>query len=273
MKQPLLPFYNTYRSTSEQPVAELVLLHGWGLHSIVWDHLMPSLLANFQVTVIDLPGMGQSPLPNRDYDLAFVTEQVLAVMPEQAHLVGWSLGGLVALHIAHQAPERVLSVATFNASPKFTADDTWQAAMAPEVLAKFAELLAEDQEGTLIRFLALNCKGSVTMQQDVRELRDILYFCGLPNPKALAGGLEILRTVDLRSALAQITVPVLMLFGEADHIVPAAAMNAVEDLGAGVEVALLAQMAHVPFISDPQLSAQALYDFYNQHIGVTLDSD
>lgn len=273
MKQPLLPFYNTYRSTSEQPVAELVLLHGWGLHSIVWDHLMPSLLANFQVTVIDLPGMGQSPLPNRDYDLAFVTEQVLAVMPEQAHLVGWSLGGLVALNIAHQAPERVLSVATFNASPKFTADDTWQAAMAPEVLAKFAELLAEDQEGTLIRFLALNCKGSVTMQQDVRELRDILYFCGLPNPKALAGGLEILRTVDLRSALAHITVPVLMLFGEADHIVPAAAMNAVEDLGAGVEVALLAQMAHVPFISDPQLSAQALYDFYNQHIGVTHDSD
>jgi len=273
MKQPLLPFYNTYRSTSEQPVAELVLLHGWGLHSIVWDHLMPSLLASFQVTVIDLPGMGQSPLPNKDYDLAFVTEQVLAVMPKKAHLVGWSLGGLVALNIAYQAPERVLSVAAFNTNPKFTADASWPAAMTPEVLAKFAEMLAEDQEGTLIRFLALNCKGSATVQQDVRELRDILYFCGLPNPKALAGGLDILSTADLRAILPQLPMPVLMLFGETDHIVPAAAMNAVEELNTKVEVALLAQMAHVPFISDPKLSALALYDFYHKHFGVTLTSD
>lgn len=273
MKQPLLPFYNTYRSTCDAPVGELVLLHGWGLHSIVWDHLMPSLLANFQVTVIDLPGMGQSPLPNRDYDLAFVTEQILAVMPAKAHLLGWSLGGLVAMSIAQQAPERVLSLATFNASHKFTACDDWAPAMAPEVLAKFAEFLAEDQEGTLIRFLALNCKGSATVQQDVRELRDILYFCGLPNPKALAGGLEILRTEDLRPALSQITVPTLMLFGENDHIVPAAAMDAVAALNSDIKVALLADMAHVPFISDPQMSAQALYDFYQQHFGVSLDSD
>lgn len=273
MKQPLLPFYNTYRSTRDEPVAELVLLHGWGLHSIVWDQLMPSLLANFQVTVIDLPGMGQSPLPNQPYNLAFVTEQVLAVMPEKAHIIGWSLGGLVALNIAQQAVERVLSVATFNTSPKFTADESWVPAMAPEVLAKFAELLAEDQEGTLIRFLALNCKGSATVQQDVRELRDILYFCGLPNPRALAGGLEILQHTDLRTALPQLAVPTLMLFGENDHIVPAAALNAVQELSTQVDVGLLAEMAHVPFISDPKLSAMALNEFYQRHFGVTSSSE
>lgn len=262
MKRPLLPFYNTYQSTAAGSVPELTLLHGWGLHSIAWDDLMPSLLAHFQVTVVDLPGMGQSPMPNAYYDLAFVTEQVAAVMPEHSHVLGWGLGGLVALNLAAQHPKRVLSVATFATSPRFTANDDWATAMAPDILDKFLEVLGEDQEGTLIRYLALNCKGSVTQELDIKVMQEILYFCGLPDPRALAGGFEIMLDADLREELPQLSMPVLMLFGEYDHIVPPAAMAAVAKLAPQVQVALLKDVAHVPFISAPELSAQALRDFY-----------
>ncbi|HLR16268.1 MAG TPA: pimeloyl-ACP methyl ester esterase BioH [Alcanivoracaceae bacterium] len=262
MRRKLLPFYNTYQSTAAGAVPELVLLHGWGLHSIAWDDIMPALLASFQVTVIDLPGMGQSPLPNTEYDLNFLTQQVAAVMPEQAHVIGWGLGGLVALNMAAQQPQKILSIATFGTSPKFTAADDWPTAMAPEILEKFAEVLAEDQEGTLIRYLALNCKGSVTQPRDIKVMQEILYFCGLPDPRALAGGFRIMQETDLREVLAQLNVPVLMLFGEHDHIVPAATLGAVKELAPHVEVALLKEVAHVPFISAPELSAQALNDFY-----------
>ncbi|WP_111658056.1 pimeloyl-ACP methyl ester esterase BioH [Isoalcanivorax indicus] len=262
----LKPFHNIYRSTAADPeqAPDLVLLHGWGLHSIVWDDIMPGLLAHFRVTVIDLPGMGQSPLPNDEYTLDFLVNRMLSVMPEKAHVMGWSLGGLVGIALANAHPERVQSLVTVGTTPRFTASDDWPAAMPAEILGKFAEVFEEDQEGTLIRFLALNCKGSATLREDVRRLKDILYFCGLPAGRALRGGLTILREADLRSTLAQVKQPLLMLFGENDNLVPAAVIPDIQALHPQMDWALLADMAHVPFISAPDLYLQALLDFYRE---------
>lgn len=264
----LKPFHNTYRctGTAGDNAQDLVLLHGWGLHSIVWDDVMPALLQDFRVTVIDLPGMGQSPLPNQDYTLDFLVEQVREVMPEKCHLVGWSLGGLVAIRLAQRFPQQVLSLATVACSPCFVARDGWPAAMRADILQKFAELYEEDNEGTLIRFLALNAKGSDTQQQDVAKLRDILYFCGLPAPRALREGLVILRDTDLRDALAALKQPALMLFGEHDHIVPAAALEAVRARAPQIQVALMQGVSHVPQVSAPDIFARALQDFWRESV-------
>ena len=82
-------YHDTYAhtGTNEHP-ADLVLLHGWGLHSLVWDAVMPALLEQFQVTVIDLPGFGRSPVPGGDYTLDYLVEHVLAVAPEGHGLPG-----------------------------------------------------------------------------------------------------------------------------------------------------------------------------------------
>ncbi|MEQ3724884.1 pimeloyl-ACP methyl ester esterase BioH [Alcanivorax sp.] len=263
----LIPFHNTYRPTgvSMEDADDIVLIHGWGLHAIVFDDIVPALLEHFRVTVVDLPGMGQSPLPNDDYTLDFLAEQVLAIMPERAHLLGWSLGGLVALAMADKAQERVHSVVTVATSPRFTATKDWLPAMKPEILAKFGEMFDEDNEGTLVRFLALNCKGSAAMREDTARLKQILYFCGLPAPKALRGGLTILRDSDLRESLPTLPMPVLMVFGEHDHIVPAAAMVAVEPLIQHGRTALIEQVAHVPFLSAPDTFTLAVYDFYRDY--------
>ncbi|EKF76090.1 biotin biosynthesis protein bioH [Alcanivorax hongdengensis A-11-3] len=263
----LIPFHNTYKATGvdDAQAEDIVLIHGWGLHAIVFDDIVPALLAHFRVTVVDLPGMGQSPLPNADYTLDFLADQVLDIMPEKAHLLGWSLGGLVALAMAGKAPQRVQSVVTVATSPRFTTGPGWEAAMKPEILAKFAEMFDEDQEGTLVRFLALNCKGSAAMREDTARLKEILYFCGLPAPRALRGGLDILRDADLRDVLPGLPMPVLMMFGENDHIVPAAAMADSAALIRNGTTALIEQVAHVPFLSAPETFSRAVYDFYREH--------
>src|SRR5699024_10524117 len=112
------------------------------------------------------------------------------------------------------------------------------------------------------------CKDSLTQAQDVEHLKNIMYFCGLPNPRALAGGLDILRTADVRQALTELIMPTLMLFGEKDNVVPGVVMEHVVALAPHVQVALLKDMAHVPFISDPELCTQALYDFYCEHFAI-----
>ena len=79
---------------------DLVLLHGWGMSSLVWDEILPELLENFRVTVIDLPGFGRSPIPGGEYDLDYLSKHVLNVAPKEAVWMGWSLGAMVAMNIA-----------------------------------------------------------------------------------------------------------------------------------------------------------------------------
>lgn len=266
----LTPFYNTYRCTgaAAEDAEDLVLLHGWGLHSIVWDDVMPALLETFRVTVIDLPGMGQSPLPADEYSLDFISAHIEAVLPRKFHLLGWSLGGLVALALAAKIPERIQTLVTVACSPKYVVADDWLPAMPAAILDKFSQIYAEDNEGTLIRFLALNAKGSMTMKEDVKKLKDILFFCGLPAPRALREGLGILRDTDLRNTLAALTIPSLMIFGEQDQIVPVAVAAEIEARGYPVKISIIKGVSHVPFISAPDIFTEALREFW-QGVNVT----
>lgn len=260
-------YHDTYAHTGthENP-ADLLLLHGWGLHSLVWDAVMPALLEQFQVTVIDLPGLGRSPVPGGDYNLDYLVEHVLAVAPHNAVWIGWSLGGMVAMRAAAQFPERVKALITVASTPQFVADERWPAALKPELLQGFRNLLDEDWEGTLIRFLALQCKDSETMRDDVRTLKEIVYFHGLPAQKALRCGLEILRDVRLLDELQKIRCPTLHVFGEKDNLVPVSASSAVRQFQPDAKTAVIKGVSHVPFLSAPDLFIAACRDFFSEQL-------
>lgn len=258
-------YHDTYAHTGDQEKpADLVLLHGWGLHGQVWDAVIPALLEKFQVTVIDLPGFGRSPMPGGDYSLDYLVQHVLAVAPEKAVWIGWSLGGMVAMRMAAQFPERVTALVTVASTPQFVADEHWPHALKPEMLQGFRNLLDEDWEGTLIRFLALQCKDSDHMRDDVRTLKEILYFHGLPAQKALRAGLEILRDVRLLNDLARIHCPTLHLFGERDNLIPVAASTAIHTVQPGAAIVILRGVSHVPFLSVPESFVAACLDFLGE---------
>lgn len=266
--QDLTPFHNTYRATgvSDEQAQDIVLLHGWGLHSIVFDEIIPALLERFRVTVVDLPGMGHSPLPNSDYTLEFLAGQVADIMPQRAHLLGWSLGGLVALRLALMHPERVQSVVTVATTPRFIVADDWPIAMEAELFDTFEQMCRQDHEAALVRFLALNCVGSDSEREDIARLKEILYFCGLPAHRALREGLIILRNTDLRNDLINLAMPLRMVFGESDHIVPAATIVTIEPLlNEQGDTALIEGAAHAAFLSSPDTFTRIVHDFYYHH--------
>ncbi|WP_223668625.1 pimeloyl-ACP methyl ester esterase BioH [Kangiella shandongensis] len=240
---------------------DLVLLHGWGLHSGIWELVSDRLAQDFTLHLVDLPGFGRSPLPGGHYDLDLLTEQVMKVTPEKAHYLGWSLGGLVSTQIALQQPQRVESLVTVSSSPRFVQADDWMHAMKPNIMDSFCRYLEEDYQGTIIRFLAIQAIGSETQKEDIKRLRDTVFIHGVPASKALREGLSLLNDVDLRDDLKKIEVPFLRLYGRLDSLVPAKAADAIQQLAPNSEQHVFPKASHAPFLSHTEMFIDKVSEF------------
>lgn len=103
----------------------IVLLHGVGLDRSMWEPLVERLEAAGRPCVaLDLPGHGDQPPLRRAQTLATLAEQVAARLPEgRVHLVGFSLGALIAQHIARFAPDRVATLTSVNSVCRRTPEE------------------------------------------------------------------------------------------------------------------------------------------------------
>lgn len=233
---------------NDKPV--LVLLHGWGLNHAVWQQLLPQLTEQFSVLTPDLPGFGLAVNYPEPYTLTDVAEMVAAQIPVGSLALGWSLGGLVATQIALEYPEKVRALALVASSPRFVAGEEWLG-MAPLVLQQFAAALAKDVALTIERFLAIQALGSDTARQEIKLLKQALLSLPLPQPVALAGGLNLLAEHDLRPRLAELQMPVAGCFGRLDSLVPVAMLAQLQLLLPKAELTVLPKASHAPFISHP----------------------
>ena len=234
----------------------LVLLHGWGLNAEVWHCISEELSSHFTLHLVDLPGFGRSQGFGA-MTLEEMAERVLVQAPENAIWLGWSLGGLVASQVALTHPERVQALVTVASSPCFSACDAWPG-IKPDVLAGFQQQLSEDFQRTVERFLALQTMGTETARQDARALKKTVLALPMPSVDVLNGGLEILKTVDLRESLTSLTVPFLRLYGYLDGLVPRKVVPLLDARWPESESLIFAKAAHAPFISHPDAFCQAL---------------
>lgn len=234
----------------------LVLLHGWGLNAEVWHCVSEELASHFTLHLVDLPGFGRS----HGYQAMSLDEMALHVLdaaPQNAIWLGWSLGGLVASQIALTHPERVQALVTVASSPCFSARDAWPG-IKPDVLAGFQQQLSEDFQRTVERFLALQTMGTETARQDARTLKNTVLSLPMPDVEVLNGGLEILKTVDLREPLATLALPHLRIYGYLDGLVPRKVVPLLDTLWPQSESHVVAKAAHAPFISHPAEFCSAL---------------
>lgn len=240
---------------------ELVLVHGWGLNGDVWDELAAELAACYRVTVVDLPGYGRSPLLNGSYSLEHLAESLAASIPRPATWVGWSLGGLICQQLALNPAAQVERLVLVCSSPRFVAGSRWPCGIEPELLTRFGWDLATDFRGTLLRFLALEARGSDHAREELRTLRERVFRHGEPELAAVQGGLQLLGSTDLRASLGEITRPIRMILGERDQLVPAATLASVRALCPDVEGAVIPGAAHAPFLSHRETFVQHLKEY------------
>lgn len=254
-------------STGNGP--DMVLLHGWGMHSGIWHDLVPQLEQQYRLHRVDLPGHGQSQAVGGTFDLVqlagLIRDSVATRLQGPAIWLGWSLGGLAALQIALDDPQRVRALILVASTPRFTRAADWPQAMDPVVLENFASQLNEDHRATLQRFLALQVKGSEDARRDLRELRQrILEEAGV-DPLALQSGLAILQQADLRQRLPELnSLPLLWIHAQQDRLVPVEIQNDVRLQGPNMRRVIMQGAGHAPFISRA--------DEFIQHIKAFIDA-
>ncbi len=249
---------NLYWHTQGQGT-DLILIHGWGMNGAVWQQAADQLSQYFRVHVVDLPGFGHSAASHAN-SLQEMAEAVLEHAPKQAIWLGWSLGGLVASHIAIYHPQRVTRLITVASSPKFAAEKPWRG-IQPLVLSNFTEQLLDDFRLTIERFMALQAMGSPSARQDVKTIKQAVLSRPEPNPASLLAGLNMLADVDLRSELSAITAPVLRLYGRLDGLVPVKVATDMQTIMPGSAMHIFQASSHAPFITELDEFCQKIVDF------------
>jgi pimeloyl-[acyl-carrier protein] methyl ester esterase len=231
----------------------LVLLHGWGLNQRVFDALLPQLALRHEVIGIDLPGHGRSAEPaqlaREGWTVTALARLLQAQLPAPATLLGWSLGGQVALELARLAPQQVRALVLVSSTPRFTTAPEWPHAVEPAVLERFAACLARDYRGTVHDFLELQVRGSRDASTTLSTLQSALLAHGSAEPSALARALTLLRDTDLRGGLATIRTPSLVLGGQYDRVTPPAASRALAAALPDAQHVEFARCGHAPFVS------------------------
>jgi pimeloyl-[acyl-carrier protein] methyl ester esterase len=229
----------------------LVLLHGWGWHSGIWQPLVPVLSEHYQLFLLDLPGAGLSPLTS-EYSFENIAQQIFEIVPAQANWLGWSLGGLLAWWVALRYPQKILKLITVAASPCFSQKENWPG-LSAATLEKFANSLTQNYEQTMLDFLILQLRGNAKNQNLHTELRQQIFSVKKPPLDALLGGLRLLATTDLRAELARLQCPSLHIFGSLDRIVPVEVVPQIQELLPHGQCQIIPHSGHIPFLSQPEL--------------------
>ncbi|MFT5806927.1 MAG: pimeloyl-[acyl-carrier protein] methyl ester esterase [Moritella dasanensis] len=251
---------------------DLVLLHGWGLNSACWQSVVPLLSVHYRLHLIDLPGFGFSHDSHlASGSLADITEMLLQVAPANAVWLGWSLGGLCATHFALQHPQRVAALVTVASSPKFMAtaqveDSAAWSGIAEKVLAQFQQQLQQDLPQTINRFLAIQGMGSATAKQDIKQLKSLLAARPQPHGQALRNGLQLLATVDLRTRLPALSMPLFRCYGRLDSLVPQATVVWMDNYLPQSSSVIFKASSHAPFISEPTIFVNKLQAFIDHSL-------
>lgn len=245
----------------------VVCLHGLGGTSNTWTPLMPAL-AGYRVIRPDLPGSGRSGAVGGALTVEKLTECVATLCARlnvtRAHIVGHSMGTIIAQHLAVAQPRLVRSLSLFG--PLIAPPDTARA----NIKARGEKARSEGARGMHDIALALvNASISVDTRQrlpvSVAFVRESLMR---QDPEGYARSCEALAAT-VPAAVERIEAPTLLVTGDEDVVAPPQAVRALaERLGnaKGVRTVVLNRCGHWTPVERPEDCARELRQFLpSQH--------
>lgn len=243
-----------WREEGDGPL--VLLLHGLGMTRTGWDPQLAALGGRYRCVAWDMPGYGASPPPPAPLSFALAADAAAGLIgalgATSAHVVGLSMGGQIALHLALRHPARVRSLALLDTSPAFGLDGT-----DPEAWKR-------------LRLDPLD-RGVTPAQMAEPVLRSIMAPDVAPDalaaavasmeripPDGLRATVEMLPTHDVRARLPEIACPTLVVVGERDRETPPAYAEAIAAGIPGARLEVVPRAGHIVNLEAPAETAALL---------------
>jgi len=241
--------------------ARVLLLHGWGFDTRVWHDVLPQLQQSMDVVSVSLPGFGDNSHITCDYSDQQLLELLQPLLAPHTYILGWSLGGNLAVLLAKHYPQQVRGVICLASNPCFVEQPHWPG-MAASTLAQFIDGFNQHAAKTIKQFVALNAMGD-------SQQRALLQVCrGLATDDVnvtMLHALNYLQRVDQRADVLALTMPVSYYLAECDVLVPTQLAGALQTAGIVVEQINNASHALPMFATKPWLDGlQSMLTSYGQ---------
>ena len=219
----------------------VLLLHGFGGDLNTWMFNQPALCSDRRTLALELPGHGLSSKDVGSGDIAFFTGVIEAALTmlevERLNVVGHSMGGALALALAARQPKRIATVSLLA-----------PAGLGPEINGAFIDafMRASRRKDAVEALQYLVHDPSLISRTMVEE------FLRYKRLDGVAQALETIarawfpqghQAVDLIEALRNLTMPIQVIWGRGDRIIPAAHADTV---ASSIQVHMLDGVGHLP---------------------------
>jgi non-heme chloroperoxidase len=242
----------------------VVLVHGGGCNRRTWDGVVPALLRSGRsVVTFDLRACGWS---DQDFELLDISELasdvgriIDALALPSIDLMGWSLGGAIAVQAAAELGSRVRRLVVVGAaSPRYAWAEDYPDGRPQGNVEGVAVALEIDRPG-FYQGLA-----GILLHQDRPAVREWFYEMFMSSGTRHTETLVGLATLDQRPLLAELTVPTLICHGEHDQFAPLAWGEALHAGLPNSRLRVFEESGHAPFIEEPEAFREAVLSFLDE---------
>jgi len=243
----MTPINNTVTSNTvikNTVVNNIVLLHGWGCDSRIWQSILPFFESYADTIAININDYIEASLVSdkeiHSDDVRKLVDTLAEQLPENCLICGWSLGGMLAAQLADHYPQKVLGLITLASNAKFIknedalnkeilneaiSNEEWPEAMPLSTFEAFFSLLKKNTKQALKRFSLLEVHGDNNAKEQLLYLQNITVDV---DPAVLEAGLQLLAKINNITTLNNIDCPALYCFGSKDSLVPVSTVHLFE---------------------------------------------